>query len=60
MKCYACDCILTPQEATRKFKGSKTFVDMCTPCLKTIDDEVEYTKGNVVQEEPEESEWDDR
>lgn len=60
MRCYCCNALLTPQESTRKFKGSGEYTDMCTPCLKTIDDSVEYTKGNIIKEEPEESEWDDR
>ena len=46
MKCFCCDKILTTQEATRRFKESGAFVDMCNKCLSTIDDEVDYTDGN--------------
>jgi hypothetical protein len=45
MKCYCCDKILTSQEATRRFKESGEFVDMCNNCLGTIDDDVEVTDG---------------
>jgi len=45
MKCECCDKILTSQEATRKFKESGTFVDMCNECLDTISDDVEVTDG---------------
>ena len=51
MKCYCCDVILTPQESTRKFKESGSYVDMCNKCLVTIDDQVEYDEGVSVEDE---------
>ena len=53
MRCDCCGVILTTQEATRKFKGSGTYVDMCNKCLDTIDDQVDYTDGNVDEDEQE-------
>lgn len=41
MKCQACDKILSTQEATRRFKESNVFVDLCNKCLATIDDTIE-------------------
>jgi hypothetical protein len=38
--------ILNTTEATRKFKGSGTFVDLCNKCLNTIDEDVQYSEGN--------------
>lgn len=40
MRCYACDCVLTSREATRKF-ASGVFTDLCSGCLLTIEDDVE-------------------
>lgn len=57
MKCSCCDVILTTQEATRRFKGSGEFVDMCGKCLATIDGEVSYTKGNTEEDDEYEDEW---
>lgn len=36
MRCFACDCALTPRQATRKFPSGE-FVDLCDYCLSTID-----------------------
>lgn len=38
MRCYACNKLLKPSEATRKFKESGAFTDMCDECLSTISD----------------------
>jgi len=46
MRCDCCGKILNTQEATRRFKASNTFVDMCNSCLSTIEDDVEVTDGN--------------
>lgn len=51
MRCECCNKLLTTQEATRKFKSSGEFVDMCNQCLSTIDDQVSYTEGNVSDED---------
>lgn len=37
MRCECCNKILTPQEATRKFKLSGTYTDTCSACLATMD-----------------------
>lgn len=58
-RCYACDACLTDQENTRRFKRSGTFTELCTKCLHTIDDQVEYDNGRPPKEK-EESEWDER
>ena len=54
IRCQACNVILTTQEATRKFKVSGDFVDLCNKCLSTIDDDVTYCKGNHEDEEVDE------
>lgn len=61
MRCYCCNVILSTQEATRRFKESKTFVDMCDKCRLSIDDQIEVTNGNTDDKEEDYSEdWDDR
>lgn len=61
MRCECCDVILSGQEATRKFKTSGEYTNMCTKCLSTIDDQVEYTAGNYVKEDnDEEDEFSER
>jgi hypothetical protein len=42
MRCYCCNNILTTQEATRKFKLSGEFTDMCDQCLNEIVDDTKY------------------
>jgi hypothetical protein len=39
MRCYCCNNILTPQEATRRFKLSNEFTDTCSGCLREISDD---------------------
>ncbi len=56
MRCYCCNNILTTQEATRRFKGSGEFSDMCNKCLQTIDDEVDVTEGNTQEDDDYEDE----
>lgn len=51
MRCVCCNVVLSGQEATRKFKESGEYTDMCTKCLSTIDDQVSYTEGNNIKEE---------
>ena len=51
MRCECCNVVLSSQEATRKFKSSGTFVDMCNKCLSTIDDQVEFTEGYLEKDE---------
>lgn len=52
MRCQACNVILTSQEATRRFKESNTFVDLCSKCLTTIEDDVgDVTEGYLGEEE---------
>ncbi len=47
MRCFACNCILTPQESVRRFKESRECVDLCSGCLTTVQDEVEIVEGRV-------------
>lgn len=51
MRCECCNVLLTPREATRRFKESGSYVDMCDRCLDTISDQVEYTAGNNIQDD---------
>ncbi len=65
MRCTACNNILKPSEATRKFKLSGVFTDLCNPCLSTItgdeftetvegegeDDELFDDDGNPIENE---------
>jgi hypothetical protein len=51
MRCYACNVILTPLEATRKFEESGEFVDLCTKCLGTIAEDVLLDEENIFDEE---------
>lgn len=39
MRCYCCNNMLSGAEATRKFKESDTYTDMCNACLGEIQDE---------------------
>ena len=58
MKCSCCDKILSSQEATRRFKESNSFVDMCNKCLDTISDDVETTEGFTGEDDFEEKGFD--
>lgn len=44
MRCYCCNKILKPSEATRKFKESGSYTEMCDGCLAEITD-VETVEG---------------
>jgi hypothetical protein len=50
MRCYCCNKLLKPSEATRKFKESGAFTDMCDECLSTISD-VPTVEGEGTDEE---------
>lgn len=60
MRCECCNKILSSQEATRRFKGSDSFVDMCNQCLDTISDEVETTEGYTGPDDDDDNLWDER
>ncbi len=45
MRCYCCNKVLSSQEATRRFKESGEFADMCNECLSHIEGDVEVTDG---------------
>jgi len=51
MRCQCCNKVLNTQEATRRFKASNTFVDMCNGCLSTIEDDVEVVEGSSNDED---------
>ncbi len=57
MRCYCCDVLLTPKQATRRFKESQVFTDMCDSCLSTIS--VETVDGKGVDDEVAEEYTDD-
>lgn len=62
MRCYACDHILKPSEATRKFKKSGAFTDLCNKCLSSISEGDEFTEtvdGAGVDEEDDYEDEDD-
>ena len=40
MKCLSCDVILTPFEATRKYKSSGDYLELCHKCFAPIAAEV--------------------
>lgn len=42
MRCQCCDHILTDFEATRKFKESQEYADMCNRCVKELPPEIEF------------------
>ena len=54
MRCYCCNKVLSSQEATRRFKESGEFADMCNDCLSTIDEDIEVTDGYQEEEDDEE------
>lgn len=56
MRCYSCNCILTPRESVRRFSESQDFVDLCNTCLSTIDEDVDTVDGAYVEEDENESE----
>lgn len=37
MKCLSCDKILSDFEASRKYKQSSMFIDLCSNCLDGLD-----------------------
>lgn len=51
MRCNACNVVLTTSESVRRFKHSNTFVDLCTKCLNTIDDDIPTVEGQASDEE---------
>jgi len=51
MRCYSCNVVLTTSESVRRFKHSNTFVDLCTKCLHTIDDDIQTVEGQASDEE---------
>lgn len=55
MRCYACNHILSKQEATRKFTESGAFTELCNTCLASIDeDELSLEEGSYEEEGDEE------
>ena len=33
MRCLSCNNVLSDYESTRKYKSTKTFIDLCTSCF---------------------------
>jgi hypothetical protein len=50
VRCYCCNNILKPSEATAKFKESGAFTEMCERCINTLDD-VEVIEGAGVDDD---------
>jgi hypothetical protein len=38
VRCYACDVILTDEEATRKSKTTNQYLDLCDTCYDEVAD----------------------
>jgi hypothetical protein len=51
MRCYCCNNILKPSEATRKFRESGAYTDMCDGCLSEISDDVNTVEGEGQDED---------
>lgn len=47
MRCCACDKILTDYELTKKFLGSRQYVDMCNDCSRYLADDDVAVEGNM-------------
>jgi hypothetical protein len=45
MKCLSCDKVLSNAEATRKYFGTKEFLDLCNDCFSYIEDSIIVTDG---------------
>ena len=39
MHCLICDSMLSDYEATRRHATTRAFLDLCSPCLRSIDSE---------------------
>jgi len=61
MRCNCCDKILNDFEATRRFKESNTYADMCNECVKELPDDIEFiVRGDLAGDTtPSEFEEDD-
>lgn len=46
MRCYCCNHLLSDFEATRRFKESKEFAEMCNECVKTLPSDVKFINRN--------------
>ena len=40
MRCASCNTVLTDFEATRKYKNTQHYVDLCNKCFKSVEDVV--------------------
>lgn len=48
MKCLSCDAILNDREATRKYKKSKQFLDLCDMCFADVADQIETLENPLI------------
>lgn len=55
MKCLSCDVVLSNAEATRKYKSSGTFVDLCNHCFAPVADSIPVIEGKGANNGQEES-----
>jgi len=42
MRCNCCNKLLSDFEATRRFKETKEFVDMCNECVDTLPKDIRF------------------
>lgn len=58
MRCSCCNNVLTDFEATRKFKSTGDYADMCNTCVRELPDDIEFiVRGDLVGDiSPEETE----
>jgi hypothetical protein len=50
MRCYCCNNLLKPSEATRRFADSGAYTEMCDKCLGTISD-IDTVEGEGTDED---------
>ncbi len=51
MKCLACDKILTNHEATRRYRDSKEFIDLCNHCFYSgVDSEINFIEREDLED----------
>lgn len=58
MKCLSCDVILSSFEATRKYKNTQNYVDLCNRCFASISDLIQTTSRRDLINSRDED-WDD-
>lgn len=58
MRCLSCNCELTDFEATRKFKLSEEFVDLCNSCFNKAEfNDDDFITNSLFEEQLNEQEY---